>query len=227
MSTNDTNDTGSALALRSVALPAFTNAHGDIFGGWLLSQMDLAGGTVATRLAEGRIVTVAVTEMSFQRPVFVGDEITCFADVVKIGRSSITLKISVFARRGHAGEDIKVTEGLFTYVAVDAEGKSRPVQAHVATRTGGLTNERDGPCVQNNRSFRRVGDDVFGAVPGASPACAGSTGGRRRRSGQAADHGDQRVPGTHRGNQSRQRRCPCDGLPGKAVLYRGSGGVGQ
>ena len=136
MSTNDTNDTGSALALRSVALPAFTNAHGDIFGGWLLSQMDLAGGTVATRLAEGRIVTVAVTDMSFQRPVFVGDEVTCFADVVKIGRSSITLKISVFARRGHAGEDIKVTEGLFTYVAVDAEGKSRPVQAHVATRTG-------------------------------------------------------------------------------------------
>ena len=68
MSSNDTNDTGSALALRSVALPAFTNAHGDIFGGWLLSQMDLAGGTVATRLAEGRIVTVAVTEMSFQRP---------------------------------------------------------------------------------------------------------------------------------------------------------------
>jgi len=84
MSSNDMNDKGSALALRSVALPAFTNAHGDIFGGWLLSQMDLAGGTVATRLAEGRIVTVAVTEMSFQRPVFVGDEVTCFADVVKI-----------------------------------------------------------------------------------------------------------------------------------------------
>jgi acyl-CoA thioesterase YciA len=129
-----TNDTGSALALRTVALPAFTNAHGDIFGGWLLSQMDLAGGTVATRLAEGRIVTVAVTEMSFQLPVLVGDEVTCFANVVKIGRSSIALKISAFARRGRTGEDIKVTEGLFTYVAVDAKGKSRPVQAHVATR---------------------------------------------------------------------------------------------
>jgi acyl-CoA thioesterase YciA len=131
-----TSDTGSALALRTVALPAFTNAHGDIFGGWLLSQMDLAGGTVATRLAQGRIVTVAVTEMSFQLPVFVGDEVTCFADVVKIGRCSIAVKISAFARRGRNGEDIKVTEGLFTYVAVDAKGKPRPVQAHVATRRG-------------------------------------------------------------------------------------------
>ena len=131
-----TSDTGSALALRTVALPAFTNAHGDIFGGWLLSQMDLAGGTAATRLAKGRIVTVAVTEMSFRLPVFVGDEVTCFADVVKIGRCSIAVKISAFARRGRSGEDTKVTEGLFTYVAVDAKGKPRPVQAHLATRRG-------------------------------------------------------------------------------------------
>jgi acyl-CoA thioesterase YciA len=75
------NAAGSALALRTVAMPAFTNSHGDIFGGWLLSQMDLAGGAVATRLAEGRVVTVAVTEMSFQLPVFVGDEVTCYATV--------------------------------------------------------------------------------------------------------------------------------------------------
>ena len=72
-----TNDTGATLALRTVAMPAFTNAHGDIFGGWLLSQMDLAGGTVATRRAKGRVVTVAVTGMRFQQPVRVGDEVTC------------------------------------------------------------------------------------------------------------------------------------------------------
>lgn len=130
------NAAGSALALRTVAMPAFTNSHGDIFGGWLLSQMDLAGGAVATRLAEGRVVTVAVTEMSFQLPVFVGDEVTCYATVVKIGRSSIVVKIKAFVRRPRAGEDIKVTEGLFTYVAVDAKGKSRPVQAHAATCNG-------------------------------------------------------------------------------------------
>ena len=75
-----TNDTGATLALRTVGMPAFTNAHGDIFGGWLLSQMDLAGGTVATRRAKGRVVTVAVTGMSFQQPVGVGDEVTCYAD---------------------------------------------------------------------------------------------------------------------------------------------------
>jgi acyl-CoA thioesterase YciA len=124
-----TNDTEATLALRTVAMPAFTNVHGDIFGGWLLSQMDLAGGTVATRRAKGRVVTVAVTGMSFQQPVRVGDEVTCYADVVKIGRSSIAVKISAFSRRRRTGDDIKVTEGLFTYVAVDAEGKSRPVSS--------------------------------------------------------------------------------------------------
>jgi len=124
-----TNDRRLTLASRTVAMPAFTNSHGDIFGGWLLSQMDLAGGTVATRRAKGRVVTVAVTEMSFQQPVFVGDEVTCYADVVKIGRSSIAVKISAFARRARTGEEIKVTEGLFTYVAVDPNGKSRPVPA--------------------------------------------------------------------------------------------------
>jgi acyl-CoA thioesterase YciA len=122
-----TNDTGATLALRTVAMPAFINAHGDIFGGWLLSQMDLAGGTVATRRAKGRVVTVAVTEMSFRQPVRVGDEVTCYADVIKIGRSSIAVKISAFSRRQRTEDDIKVTEGLFTYVAVDAKGKSRPI----------------------------------------------------------------------------------------------------
>jgi acyl-CoA thioesterase YciA len=121
------SDDSPTLALRAVAMPAFANPHGDIFGGWLLSQMDLAGGTVATRRANGRVVTVAVTAMSFHRPVFVGDEVTCYAEIVKIRRTSMTAKIKTFARRMRTGEIIEVTEGLFTYVAIDAEGKPRPV----------------------------------------------------------------------------------------------------
>jgi acyl-CoA thioesterase YciA len=119
--------TGSELALRTIAMPVFANAHGDIFGGWLLSQMDLAGSAVAIRRANGRVVTVAVTAMSFQRPVFVGDEVSCYAKVVKVGRTSITVEVEAFARRERSGEAIKVTEGVFTYVAVDAESKPRPV----------------------------------------------------------------------------------------------------
>src|SRR6516162_4220945 len=98
------SDDSPTLALRAVAMPAFANAHGDIFGGWLLSQMDLAGGTIAVRQAKGRVVTVAITAMTFHRPVCVGDEVSCYAEIVKIGRTSITVKIEVFARRGRTGE---------------------------------------------------------------------------------------------------------------------------
>jgi acyl-CoA thioesterase YciA len=108
-------------------MPMFANSHGDIFGGWLLSQMDLAGGSVATRRAKGRVVTVAITEMVFQRPVFVGDEVSCSAQIVRVGRTSITVKINAFARRGRTGQKIDVTEGVFTYVAVDSKAKPRPV----------------------------------------------------------------------------------------------------
>ena len=123
MDGNDASDLQpkSELALRAVAMPVFANAHGDIFCGWLLSQMDLAGGTVATRLAKGRVVTVA------DCPVFVGDEVSCYASVLKVGRTSITVKIESFARRGRTGEKIAATEGLFTYVAVDSQSKPRPV----------------------------------------------------------------------------------------------------
>jgi acyl-CoA thioesterase YciA len=115
--------------LRAIAMPADTNPHGDIFGGWLLCQMDLAGSTVATRRAEGRVVTVAITGMTFHRPVLVGDEVTCFAAVQKIGNTSITMKIETWVRRRAGKEKIKVTEGIFTYVAVTAEGSPRPVSA--------------------------------------------------------------------------------------------------
>jgi acyl-CoA thioesterase YciA len=116
-------------AIRTIAMPADTNPHGDIFGGWLLCQMDLAGATVATRRAGGRVVTIAITAMVFHRPVCVGDEVSCYATVTKTGNTSITIKIESWARRARGADTvpIKVTEGLFTYVRVDADGKAQPI----------------------------------------------------------------------------------------------------
>jgi acyl-CoA thioesterase YciA len=114
-------------ALRAIAMPADANPFGDIFGGWLLSQMDLAGGTVATRRAKGRTATIAITGMSFHRPVFIGDEVTCYAEIIRVGRTSITVKVESWVRRGIGEEQVAVTEGTFTYVAVDAERRPRPV----------------------------------------------------------------------------------------------------
>ena len=115
-------------ALRTIAMPADANPNGDIFGGWMLSQMDLAGGSVAVRRAGGRVATVAITGMTFQLPVFIGDEVSCHADVTRVGRTSIVIHIESWARRHRNGERVKVTEGLFTYVAIDANGKPRPVE---------------------------------------------------------------------------------------------------
>jgi acyl-CoA thioesterase YciA len=126
-SESDAIPPNSEPALRAIAMPADTNPHGDIFGGWLLCQMDLAGTTVATRRACGRVVTVAVTAMEFHRPVMVGDEVSCFCKIERVGNTSITVKIESWVRRGLGIEQIKVTEGLFTYVAVDASGKPQPV----------------------------------------------------------------------------------------------------
>ncbi len=114
-------------AIRTIAMPADTNPHGDIFGGWLLCQMDLAGATVATRRAGGRVVTVAITAMAFHRPVCVGDEVSCYAAVETIGHTSMTVKIESWARRGTGTTPIKVTEGLFTYVRVDADGRPQVI----------------------------------------------------------------------------------------------------
>ena len=118
---------GREPALRAIAMPADANPGGDIFGGWLLSQMDLAGGSQAVRRARGRVATVAVTGMSFHLPVFIGDEVSCYAEIIKVGRSSITVKVESWARRGVTGERLKVTEGTFTYVAIGPDHKSRPL----------------------------------------------------------------------------------------------------
>ncbi len=122
-------------ALRAIAMPADTNPHGDIFGGWLLCQMDLAGSTVATRRANGRVVTVAITGMAFHRPVLVGDEVTCFCRIEKIGRTSIAVKIESWVRRRTGATPIKVTEGLFTYVRVDGDGRPQPIEPLLAAES--------------------------------------------------------------------------------------------
>src|SRR5437764_14281675 len=99
-------------ALRAIAMPADANPYGDIFGGWLLSQMDLAGGAAASRRAKGRAVTVAITAMTFHRPVFIGDQVNCYAEIIKVGRTSITVKVESWVRRRNGAEPIAVSEGI-------------------------------------------------------------------------------------------------------------------
>lgn len=112
-------------ALRTVAMPADTNPNGDIFGGWLMSQMDIAGGTHAYNEAHGRVVTVAVEAMSFLAPVQVGDQVSCYCFTEREGRTSMGVKVETWIKRRETCEHIKVTEGLFTFVAVDEHGAPR------------------------------------------------------------------------------------------------------
>ena len=115
------------LALQTVAMPADTNANGDIFGGWLLSQMDIAGGVAAAEVAKGRVATVAVQGMSFLTPVHVGAVVTCYCDILDIGKSSVRVLIEVWINSQHDGEPIKVTEGEFIYVAIDNAKRTRTI----------------------------------------------------------------------------------------------------
>ncbi|MCV2894488.1 acyl-CoA thioesterase [Lentibacter sp. XHP0401] len=115
------------LTLRTVAMPADVNVNGDIFGGWVLAQMDIASGIVAAERADGRVATVAVDAMKFIRPVQVGDVLCVYAWVERVGNTSMAIGLEAWARRRHTGVRDKVTEGLFTYVAIDEEGRPRPV----------------------------------------------------------------------------------------------------
>lgn len=110
-------------AVRTIAMPADTNPAGDIFGGWLVSQMDLAGAIIAHQRAKARVVTVAIEAMTFHEPVFVGDLVSCYAKITRIGRTSISVNIETTAKRGRSGETVKVTEGTFIYVAIDDKRK--------------------------------------------------------------------------------------------------------
>jgi acyl-CoA thioesterase YciA len=114
-------------ALRTIAMPADANPNGDIFGGWILSQMDLAGGNVAVQRAKGRVATVAITAMTFHLPVLVGDEVSCYCAIEKIGRTSMAIKVEAWSRRAAGGDTVKVTEGIFTYVAIGTDRRPRPV----------------------------------------------------------------------------------------------------
>ena len=114
-------------AIRMIAMPADANPSGDIFGGWIMSLMDLAGGNTAFQHAGGRVVTVAAKEIVFHVPVLVGDEASCYAEIVRTGRTSLALKIEVWTRRRTGGGRIKVTEGEFTYVRIDENRKPIPL----------------------------------------------------------------------------------------------------
>lgn len=127
ISLDDTPKPAGDLALQTIAMPADTNSDGDIFGGWLVSQMDLAGAITANRLAKGRVATVAIDSMVFLRPVAVGSAISCYTKVTEIGRSSMTIVIEVWARHYNDLESRKVTEGEFTFVAIDENRRTRPV----------------------------------------------------------------------------------------------------
>ena len=119
---------GREPVLRVVPMPADANQHGDIFGGWIMSQVDVAGGVLAARHARGRVATVAVNAFQFKQPVFIGDVLSFYADVVRVGNTSITVNVEVYAQRNPTDiETVKVTEATLTYVATDTKRKPRPV----------------------------------------------------------------------------------------------------
>ena len=123
-------DKRGVLLLRTLAMPSDTNANGDIFGGWLMSQMDMGGAILAKEIAHGRVVTVAVESMNFIRPVAVGDVVCCYGKCLKVGRSSMTIEVQVWVKKVASepiGERYLVTDAVFTFVAVDQNGKSRAI----------------------------------------------------------------------------------------------------
>jgi acyl-CoA thioesterase YciA len=119
---------GAQLVLRVMPLPADVNANGDIFGGWIMAQVDLAGAVLPSRIAQGRIATVAVKEFVFKQPVSLGDLLSFYARITRIGRTSISVRVEVYAERNPAQlQVVKVTEADLTYVAIDERGQPRPV----------------------------------------------------------------------------------------------------
>ena len=116
------------LCIRTLAMPADTNANGDIFGGWLLSQMDVGGGVFASKVAKSRTVTVAIEAMNFRKPVYVGDLVSAHANLVRIGRTSITVHLEAWVLRRKEQQSILVTDGNFTYVSIDDNGHSQAIR---------------------------------------------------------------------------------------------------
>ncbi len=126
METND--QPRGELVIRTIAMPRDTNPSGDIFGGWIMSQMDLGSGILAFQTARTRVVTVAMDGMSFLAPVKVGDRVACYAWVEKIGRTSIRIPVEAWVERYMTGEQVRVTQAVFTYVAIGADGRPMPIE---------------------------------------------------------------------------------------------------
>jgi acyl-CoA thioesterase YciA len=116
------------LSIRTLAMPADTNQNGDVFGGWLLSQMDIGGGIYASKLTQARTVTVAIDAMNFRKPVFIGDVVSVHATTVRIGKTSITVHLEAWVMRRNETHSILVTDGNFTYVAIDDQGRPRTIE---------------------------------------------------------------------------------------------------
>jgi acyl-CoA thioesterase YciA len=116
------------LCIRTLAMPADTNANGDIFGGWLLSQMDVGGGVFASKVARSRTVTVAIEAMNFRKAVYVGDLVSVYANLVRVGRTSLTVRLEAWALRRRELQPILVTDGNFTYVSIDDNGHPQAIQ---------------------------------------------------------------------------------------------------
>jgi acyl-CoA thioesterase YciA len=116
------------LCIRTLAMPADTNANGDIFGGWLLSQMDVGGGVMASKTAKSRTVTVAIEAMNFRKAVYVGDLVSVYATVVRVGRTSMTVHLEAWALRRREEKPILVTDGNFTYVSIDDDGRPQDIK---------------------------------------------------------------------------------------------------
>ena len=121
------------LCIRTLATPADTNGNGDIFGGWLLSQMDVAGGVFTSKVTKSRNVTVAIEAMNFRKPVYVGDLVSVYGKLVRVGRTSITVHLEAWVIRRKESQSILVTDGNFTYVSIDEQGRPQPIQRDGAT----------------------------------------------------------------------------------------------
>ena len=124
--------TDKELVLKVIPMPGDTNGNGDIFGGWVMAQVDLAGSVLPARYTQGRMATVAVNEFVFKQPVRVGDILSFFSSVTRIGRTSVTVQVEVYAENfERQGQYMKVTQALLTYVAIDDQGRPRPIPAQV------------------------------------------------------------------------------------------------
>jgi acyl-CoA thioesterase YciA len=143
------------LVLKVIPLPADVNANGDIFGGWVMAQCDLAGSVIPARHAKGRMATVAVNEFVFKQPVRLGDILSFYSKLVRIGRTSVTVTVEVFAERYQAqGEYIKVTQATFTYVAIDDNGRPRPIAQGLAVDCAGAWEPRESAPNKTGKTYQ-------------------------------------------------------------------------